>query len=615
MTDNVKNAELLRRANALPASPGVYIMKDRQGRVIYVGKSRKLKNRVSQYFQTSSKGTKTDRMVSLVWDFETVLCDTEIEALTLENAFIKQHSPKYNIKLKDAKSYPYIKITDEEYPRLVCTRQRTDDKARYFGPYSGTATVYAVIGTVSKTLRLPSCKRVFPRDIGRGRPCIYYQMGQCSGLCTGDLSRDEYTATIKQAADLLGGRTAALKRELADRMAQAASEERYEEAARCRDVIAALERLRERQKVVSAPGDESDIIALYDGGDCSCVSVFAIRDGVLNDKNDYIFGSGEIADAEGMSAFIAGHYKAMGYIPPKILLSFPMDDGDRETLEDALTAMGGHKIHIRTPERGEARRLCELALTNAEEKAREYRESAARDESALLRLAELLGLEVYPSRIEAYDISNIGTESIRAGMIVCEEGKFNRRDYRTFGIKSVRGTDDYAAMREALTRRLSRLADESGSFSQLPDLILLDGGRGHVSVVRGVMHEFGVDIPVFGMVKDDYHKTRALCTDTSEINIARERQVFMLIYRIQEEVHRFTSGKTSAAKRKTLKTSSLTAIPGIGEKKAKLLLAAFGGLAGVKRADISALGSIKGISERDAREIYGHFHRTGDVGH
>ncbi len=611
MNNEERKAYLLEKANALPACPGIYIMRDRAGRVIYVGKSRKLKNRVSQYFQAGAKNPKTERMTSLVWEFETVICDTEIEALTLENAYIKQYSPKYNIKLKDAKSYPYIKITEGEYPRIVSVRRRDDDKAKYFGPYSGTSTVYSVIGAVSKVLRLPLCSRVFPRDIGRGRPCIYYQMGRCCGVCTGKVGRDEYAALIKSAADIFGGNTAAVKRELTCKMENYAAEEKYEEAARCRDTIAALDRLRERQKVVSAPGEEEDIIALYDGGDCSVISVLSVRDGVMSDKSDFAFGAGEIADADGMSAFICGYYKARGYVPAKVLLSFELDENENEALSSCLSDMAGKKISVRTPERGDAKKLCEMALANAADKAREFRASAERDERTLVRLAELLKLETYPSRIEAYDVSNIGSESMRCGMIVVSDGRFSKKDYRSFAIKSIKGADDYAAMREALERRLSRLSDASGSFAEAPDLILLDGGRGHVSTIRALLDEKGIEIPVFGMVKDDYHKTRALSGGDvdGEINIAKEKQVFMLIYRIQEEVHRFTYGKTSAAKRKTLKTSVLVAIDGIGEKKAGLLLTHFGGLEAVKKAGIDELSAVKGISGKDAKAVYAHFHK------
>lgn len=612
-TLDIKRTEyLLEKANALPLRPGVYIMRDRNGRVIYVGKSRKLKNRVSQYFQSGAKNAKTERMTSLVWEFETILCDTEIEALTLENNFIKQFSPKYNIKLKDAKSYPYIKITNEEYPRLVCTRQREDDRAKYFGPYSGTATVYSVIGAVNRTLGLPSCRRSFPRDIGRERPCIYYQMGRCRGICTGRVSREEYAELIKNAADILGGNTAVVKRELTSRMTALAEAERFEEAAHCRDTIASLDRLREKQKVAAAPGEEQDIIALYDGGGCSCVSIFNIRDGILTDRRNHIFGAEEIAGEENMAAFICEQYKICEYIPPKIFLSFHLDEDELEALSGYLGSIAGHKVTVRTPERGETKKLCELAVANAADRVREYTESAGRDEAALARLASLAGLEVYPERIEAYDISNIGSESMRAGMIVCENGRLKKSDYRAFTIKTVDGTDDYSAMREAISRRLAHLDDDSGSFSRRPDLILLDGGRGHVGVISGLLEETGLEIPLLGMVKDDYHKTRALCTTDGEINIAKEREVFMLIYRIQEEVHRFTYTRTEKAKRKTLKTSALTAVSGIGEKKAKLLLTHFGGLGAIKSATREDIAAVKGITDKDAAAVHRYFHGADD---
>lgn len=607
--DTERREYLLQKANALPLTPGVYIMHDWQGRVIYVGKSRKLKNRVSQYFQAGAKNIKTQRMTSQVWEFETILCDTEIEALTLENSFIKQYSPKYNIRLKDAKSYPYIKITDEEYPRLVCTRRRSDDRARYFGPYSGTSTVYSVINAVNHTLGLPSCRRSFPRDIGRERPCIYYQMGKCRGVCTGQVTREEYAAQIKNAADILSGSTAAVKRTLQARMLALAEDERFEEAAVLRDTISALDRLREKQKVVGRRGEDQDVIALYDGDTASCISIFCIRDGVLVDRRCHVFSAGEIAEEEGMQAFICEQYQLCEYIPPRVLLSFELDDEDRQTLEAYLSGLAGHRVQLHTPERGENRQLCRLAVTNAADKVREYTEGVGREAGVLTRLASLCGLEVYPERIEAYDISNYGEECMKAGMIVAVDGRLKRSEYRSFNIKTVEGTDDYSAMREALARRLAHLGDEGGSFASRPDLILLDGGRGHVAVIRELLAELGLeDIPLLGMVKDDYHKTRALTTGEDEINIAREREVFNFIYKLQEEVHRYTFTRTETAKRKSLRTSSLTEIRGIGPQKAKALLTHFGGLGAIKSAERRDIEAVKGISVSDAAAIWTHFH-------
>ena len=599
---------LLDKANSLPLTPGVYVMKNREGKVVYVGKSRKLKNRVSQYFRNGEKNVKTARMVASVWDFEYFLCDTEMEALTLENTLIKQHNPKYNIRLKDAKSYPYIKITDEAYPRLIMTRKREGDKGKYFGPYSGVSTVFSVLDTLRRVLALPTCNRRFPRDIGKERPCLYYQMGRCCGPCTGKVSEEEYASTVALAADILRGHTGEVKRRLTEQMYAHAEAERFEAAARCRDTLTALDRLREKQTVVAAPDTEQDVIGYYGDEVTSCVSVFYIRGGAVVDKEEFLSGGERILDEETLGAFICEHYRVRESVPKQILLSFTLDPDELAGLSQFLSDMAGHKVTLRTPERGNNHTLCELVCSNAAEKVRQYRLDAEKDEGALARLAELLELPTYPARIEAYDISNLGTEHLTAGMIVCEEGKFNKTDYRHFKIKTVEGTtDDYASMGEALSRRLDHLTDGEGSFARIPDLILLDGGRGHVGVVRALMEERGLDIPVFGMVKDDFHKTRALCAEDGEISIARENAVFALIYRIQEEVHRFTVSRMDTAKRKTLTRSTLTKIKGIGDAKAKALLSAFGGLAGVKSATEEELAAVKGISKTDAANIRAYY--------
>ncbi len=599
---------LLDKANSLPLRPGVYIMKGVGGNVIYVGKSRKLKNRVSQYFRNGEKNTKTAAMVAHVKDFEYFLCDTEIEALTLENTLIKQYDPKYNIRLKDAKSYPYIKITDGEYPRLVMTRKRENDKGRYFGPYSGVSTVYSVINMLSGALGLPTCKRRFPRDIGKERPCIYYQMNKCMGVCTGNVDREEYNVRIRQAADVLRGNTKEVKRELTEKMGTYAENEQYELAAKCRDVIFALDKLSQKQKVVAAPDVEYDMIGLYSDDTSSAVCIFYVRNGALTDKSVYAFGSDRILDEENISSLICEHYKMREYIPKEILLSFPLEDDERQLISDYLSSLSSHRVALKTPERGALKTLAEMAKDNAYEVAKQYKEEKRKDEEVLLRLAHLLRLDVYPQRIECYDISNIGHEHITAGMIVTDGIKFKKSDYRYFKIKTVRGTtDDYASMREALERRFAHIVDDNGSFSNYPDLILLDGGKGHVSVVRDVLSNIGVDVPVFGMVKDEYHKTRALCSDTEEISIAKENSVFMFIYRLQEEVHRFTVSRMDAQKRKTLKKSTLTNIKGIGDAKARALFMHFGSISAIKGASADELCKVKGISASDAESIINYY--------
>lgn len=610
MSQSVKRTEiLLEKANNLPLCPGVYIMKDKSGKVIYVGKSRKLKNRVSQYFQHSKKNTKTAQMVSKVEDFEYIVCKTEIEALTLENTLIKQHSPKYNIRLKDAKSYPYIKITSGAYPRVVFTRTRSADRGKYFGPFSGTATAYAILDIIYKTLGIPNCKRVFPKDIGKERPCIYYQMGKCCGVCTGKITREEYSELIKCASDILHGHTKASVDMLGERMMEYAENEQFEAAARCRDTIRALQQLSQKQNVVANPETNTDIFGLYTDGSFACISTMYVRDGAVANKNDFSLSADALTDSSALSAFLVEHYMMSSYIPKLIVISFELEDGDKTDLEAFLTEKLGSKVVIRRAERGQMKELAKICVSNAEEKVKQNKINAQKDEEVLYTLANMLRLEALPERIEAYDISNIGTENITAGMVVFKSGKASRSDYRSFNIRSVVGkTDDYASMYEAITRRLSHINDINGSFGEYPDLLLIDGGKGHVAVVAQAVRNAGLDIPVFGMVKDDFHKTRALCTENEEINIAREQTVFMLIYKIQEEVHRFTVGKTSNAKRKTLKHSSLEKIKGIGPSKAKKLLSAMGTLATIKNASQEDFRAVGGITDADAYNIYKYFH-------
>jgi len=606
---------LRKKALLLPKSPGVYIMEDRAGKVIYVGKSRALKNRVTSYFH-GEHNVKTDKMVSHVADFRYITCDTEMEALLLENNLIKQYSPKYNILLKDAKSYPYIKVTtDEDYPRVVMTRKRSE-KGTFFGPYSGTSTVYSVISTIEKTLGLPSCKKKFPEDIGRGRPCVYRQIGRCCGLCAGDVSREEYGELIKCAVQLLRGNTREVEDSLLERMMKAADEERYEEAARCRDAITALKKLSERQKTQLSPDTECDIVALASHEGCDCAAVLYVRGGMICDSEYFMFGADEITgvgESEGespFSAFLVNLYTAREYIPREILLSFDMTDEDRSLVEQYLSGRAGRRITVRTPVRGEGRKLCLMAERDAVRHSETRRKREDTEEKLLVSLASALSLEIVPERIEAYDISNLGSEHITAGMVVCEKGRLKKSDYRFFRIKGKEAPDDYGSMRETILRRLSHLNDPSDdSFSRLPDLILLDGGETHVAVVREVMREAGYDIPVFGMVKDEHHKTRTLVSETEELSIARDPELFRFIYKLQEEVHRFTVSRMTQAKRKTLKSSTLEKIKGIGPAKAKKLLLNFGTLSKLKEATEDEIREIGKVSAADAKAVFEYFNK------
>lgn len=600
-------AELLAKANGLPLCPGVYIMRDRTDKVIYVGKSAKLKNRVSQYFQNGEKDLKTSKMVASVFEFDYILCDTEIEALSLENSLIKQYNPRYNIRLKDSKSYPYIKVTNEEYPRIVFTRTRLADKARYFGPYTGASVVFGIMSLLNKTLGIPNCKLRFPKDIGKGRQCLYYQMKQCCGVCMGHVTKEEYNGIIECAVDILKGNTRGAISSLERQMYAYSEAEQYEAAMKCRDTIRALEKIREKQKVVDSPDAEYDVIALYSDELCSSLAVYSVREGVLNGKNEYIFGADKILDAANLTAFLVDYYAHSDSIPKRIVLDSSMTL-EEELLAAFLSEKCSRKVTLWTPQRTEMKKLCEMVYNNAREKAQAYVKEYEKDNSILLRLFELLELDSIPQRIEAYDISNIGSEHKTGGMVVYIDGKPKKSDYRSFNIKSVEGTDDYACMRETLSRRLSHLSDMQGSMGEYPDLILLDGGKTHVSAVKEVLDEMGIDIPVFGMVKDDYHKTRALCTESEEISIAREQAVYGLIFRIQEEVHRYTVSKMSNAKAKTVKKSSLEKIKGIGSSKAKSLLAHFGGIGAIKNATFDELCSVKGITKKDAQSIIDYYH-------
>ena len=611
-------SHLRSKAAALPRVPGVYIMRAASGKVIYVGKSRSLRDRVSQYFH-GAHDVKTARMAGSVHDFDFIVCDTEMEALALENRLIKQHTPKYNIRLKDAKSYPYIRLSmGDEYPRLSMTRSRVGDDSLYFGPYSGVSTVFSIIHTLESTLGLPSCKRFFPRDIGRERPCVYRQMGKCVGVCAGDVDKEEYAALVRCAIQILRGGTREAIASLEERMNEASENLRFEEAARCRDSIAALKRLGEKQKAVGSPDFECDVIALArdDAGDSA--SVFYVRGGYIADSEHFLFApdaitSGEEGDSP-LSAFVLGLYQSREYIPKEILLSFSLPEEELATLSACLSERAGHRITVRTPQRGDARQLCLMAERDAAQHGENQRKRDEGDMKVLVRLASLLELETVPERIEVYDISNLGAEHITAGMIVAENARFKKSDYRYFKIRSVEGApDDYASMREVILRRIAHLEDSSGSYSIRPDLILLDGGRGHVSVVREALREVGVDIPVFGLVKDEHHKTRTVVGEEEEIGIARDTLVFPFLYKLQEEVHRFTVSGMSAAKRKTLRTSSLEKVKGIGPAKAKALLHHFGTLANMREASVSEIESVRGMSRREAENVYEFLHKTKTV--
>ncbi len=601
---NEKYAAALRsKAATLPLSPGVYIMKDEAGKVVYVGKSRSLKNRVSQYWNVSDKGVKTDRMTSVIRDFDYIVCATEIEALSLENSLIKKYRPRYNIKLKDDKNYPFIRLSKDDWPTLSVTRARKNDGAKYYGPYTGTKVAYDILGTVTKAFGLPKCKRSFPRDIGRVRTCLYRSMNVCCAPCTGDMSAEEYRALYESAGAFLSGGYRCTIDALTGKMKEAAAGHAYEAAAKYRDRIFALEKLREKQKAVASPDLRRDVIACAEDEFGKYIGVIYIRDGRIIDSENFIYPPGESLDSAAFTSFAADLYIRRGDFPDTLLVRADITAQDTELLQGWLSEHAGRKMKIELPKKGEKSELCDMAEKNVLTHAAEKRRTAQKSEQVLVRLAGICGLEVVPEKIEAFDISNYGDEAITASMVRFENGEAKRSKYRAYNIRH-EGRDDYAAMKEAVVRRLTRAKEEG----DLPDLILLDGGAGHLSAVGKEMAENGFDVPVFGMVKDDFHKTRALVGFDGEISIAMDGQLYSLIYRIQEEAHRFAISRSGAKKSKALRRSSLEDVPGIGPAKAKKLLRAMT-ISEIREADKERLSAIPGISAADAEAIYGRFHK------
>ncbi|MBQ8911015.1 MAG: excinuclease ABC subunit UvrC, partial [Clostridia bacterium] len=565
------------------------------------------KNRVSQYFQSGGgHNEKTRRMVAAVRSFEYILTNSEIEALALENKLIKLHTPRYNIRLKDGKSYPYIRIGVDEkgqWPRISVTRSRKKDGARYFGPYSGVKTPYDILEILKRVFGLPSCKQVFPRDIGRTRPCIYMQMGQCMAPCTGNVSDKEYAGTMDRVSAFLRGDMGGVKKELKEQMLEASENLRFESAALLRDRLKSLERLYDKQQVVGAPGEEFDVISLYEDEQSACLCVLYIRDGAIFDSEYVAIGSDTIVDGDAVTALICELYTRREYLPGEICVGYPLGSEEVCSIEEYLRTLS-HKVKIHLPERGKKKQLCDLARDNAKDHADKQKSDEQKKLRGLIRLSMLLGLEALPERIEAIDVSNYGNEEITAGLVYFENGAPRKSGYRLYKMKEQKVQNDYDAMCEALLRRISHRQEQP-----LPDLLLLDGGKGHVNAVRALFEREGVYLPIFGMVKDDFHKTRALTDGENELSIAGDQAAYLLVYKIQEEVHRFAYGAMSSSKRKTVKRSVLEEIEGIGPEKARILLTLQGGLSGVKKASVDELSMLRGISRRDALRVYEHFNK------
>ncbi len=599
--------ELFEKARLLPATPGVYIMRNKTGRIIYVGKSKALKNRVSSYFSPySDHRGKTKRMVESVHDFEVYYTLTELEALIQENQFIKQFQPRYNIKLKDGGGYPYIKLTNSSYPEFSIVYKRTSGNDKYFGPYSSYNVARNILETVQKVFSLPTCGKVFPKDIGKGRPCLNYHIGRCCAPCLkGNVSIEEYRELFNRATALLKGDGKNLIASLEEGMATASEGLNFELAAKLRDCIFAVKKLNERQQIVCSPSVEADVIGIYADDLGSALSLLFVRNGAIVDRENFFFGADEIISGSALVSFFQRYYELRGYIPKKVYIDYELESADIELLTEYLTQKAGFKVAVIRPERGDMRALVVRASENAKQLLLHKRRSEDRKKDFLVSLANLLGLEVLPDRIESYDVSHSSGEYTSCGMIVLEHGSFAKRKYRGFNIRSVNDGNDLAALEECIRRRFSHDADESGW--EYPDLLLIDGGNNQVNRIRAVLNELGIYIPIFGMIKDEHHKTRTLTDGENEISLITRQDAFVFIYKIQEEVHRYSLSLMDAKRRNAVKKSSLTEIKGVGAARANDLMLHFQTLSALKMATKEELMQVKGVTEKTAEAILDYF--------
>ncbi len=613
----------------LPNSPGVYLMHDDNDTIIYVGKAVNLHNRVRSYFRKIvGRGPQIDRMVEQIARFEYIVTDSELEALVLENNLIKEYSPKYNTMLKDDKTYPYIKVTvGEEYPRIFISREMKKDKSRYFGPYTSAAAVKDTIDLMNKLYQLKTCNRKLPRDIGLERPCLNYHIKQCSAPCQGYISKEEYRARIDQALDFLNGNYKPMLRELEQKMTDASEKMEFEEAAGYRDLYNSVKSVAQKQKITDSDGEDKDIIALALEEHDAVVQVFFVRDGKLIGRDHfYMTHVEDCGSAQILLDFVKQFYAGTPYIPKELMLQEEI--ADIEILEKWLSARKGGRVYIRVPKKGAKEKLVELAAQNARLILSQDKERIRREEGrtigAMKEIAALLNLED-ASRMEAFDISNISGFANVGSMVVFEKGKAKRSDYRKFRIQSVSGPDDYACMKEVLTRRFVHGMEEKedldrkemdhafGSFTKFPDLLLMDGGRGQVNIALQVLEELHLDIPVCGMVKDDNHRTRGLYYHNVEIPIDTRSEGFKLITRIQDEAHRFAIEYHRSLRSKAQVKSALDDIPGVGPARRKALMRHFGSINEIKEASVEKLCEVPEIPEHIGKQIYEFFRAGEDI--
>lgn len=591
----------------LPDQPGVYLMHAEDDEIIYVGKAINLKRRVSSYFRkVNNRSPKIEKMITLIQYFEYIVTDSELEALVLENNLIKEHRPKYNTMLKDDKSYPFMKVTvQEDFPRVLFARQMRRDGAKYFGPYTSAAAVKDTIELVKKLYGIRTCNKQLPKEIGKGRPCLYYQMKQCAAPCQGYISKEEYAERISNLLAFLNGDYKKVIAELESKMKEKAAEFEFEEAAEYRDLIESVKHVTGSQRVVKTNGVDRDVIAMARKDEETVVSVFFVRDGkLLGREHFHMEHTGKDEGSEIMAAFIKQYYVGTPFVPNELLVEFPVDE--QELLEEWLGERRGGRVHIISPLKGEKSKMIDLARENARVVLSRDLEKLKREEArtvgATKELADLLGLEK-AERLEAFDISNTSGYQSVASMVVFEKGRARRNAYRKFKLRSVSGPDDYKSMEEVLTRRFT---DER--FNIYPDVIMMDGGKGQVNVALKVLEELKINIPVCGMVKDDNHRTRGLYYNNEEISFPRNSEVFGMITRLQDEAHRFAIAYHKQLRGKEQVHSILDDIKGVGPAKRKALMQHFKEIEKIKQAEIEELSKVSGITEKLAEEIYHFFH-------
>ncbi len=608
----------------VPGKPGVYIMRDKHDGILYVGKAVNLRNRLRSYFRANiGRGPWIDRMVSLICRFEYIVTDSELEALVLENNLIKEHRPKYNTMLVDDKTYPYIKVTTgEEYPRILFSREMKKDKSKYFGPFTSATAVKDTIELINRLYNLRTCHKVLPRDMNTDRPCLNYHIHQCLAPCQGYISKEEYAKRVEDALDFLNGNYNKILRNLEARMKEAAEKMEYEEAAKIRDLYNSVKQVSQKQKITDSEGEDRDVVALAVEEEDAVIQVFFIRSGrLIGREHFYMKSVTRQGRSEILSSFLKQFYAGTPFIPREIMLQEEIDD--REVIEEWLSDKRSQRMYIRVPKKGTKEKLVELASKNAQLVLQQDKDRIKREEGrtigAMKEIAAWIGLS-HLSRVEAFDISNTsGFENV-GSMIVYENGKPKRSDYRKFRMKTVSGPDDYACMREVLLRRFSHGLEEAkqlsdkqmekdyGSFTRFPDLVLMDGGRGQVNIAQEVLNELHLSIPVCGMVKDDHHRTRGLYYQNEEIEIDTHSEGFKLITRIQDEAHRFAIEYHRSLRSKEQVRSVLDEIPGVGPARRKALMKHFENIEAIKAADAVTLHTKAGIPLHIAEEIYSFFH-------